>query len=424
MGFVPVRCRSQDELNQGLTFEASRVKEAEFFRSLRTEVPGFKDLALGIPALVERLVELQRHRVIKAMPEIHRKVTTALAETQGRLEALGPEITSDAEAREALSRLLKELERIYEALVRGRFSEVDSFGVQAISCNNDVEDGKVDGKLMARFADRCDEFASELSAVVKVLDAEEYLDHIKRVAARKKGTCLKGLPTVEVFQDCFYELSKQFAAPSDKFLDATSGLVAEIVEALVNDRFASGYNLLLPRIQEDVGELIRARTDKTKVLIDDLLKAHMDPYGAKRLLKHDKTNLEAKKARPAQAEMAIESGPVMTLGEAEKKKMDSDASLIETRDQLLLYTKLVVSELEDVLIRVLRTHLIQAVGEDVQRFVYERQVTDRVLRSDKDEVPMSSLKDDMTDPRTAQERATLQRKIDALRKAAAKLAIN
>lgn len=148
-------------------------------------------------------------------------------------------------------------------------------------------------------------------------------------------------------------------------------------------------------------DLIRAETDSVEAVLDALIQSHKKPYGLKSFLPYA-------------------YGP-QTL--AMKRTTIPLPVVEETQDKLVLYSKLVVFELEDIVIRYVRFHLLEAVAEKVAKYIEQKRRNNALaLDSDSDsaESPVSLL-EIMSDPAVADKRHRLENRIDALRKAAARL---
>lgn len=87
LGLTAVRNRSLAELHEGITNEEVNRREAELIQEL-AELDDVPAAALGTPALVRKLCELQRDNVRKVLPLVRIALQKELASAEARLAAL------------------------------------------------------------------------------------------------------------------------------------------------------------------------------------------------------------------------------------------------------------------------------------------------------------------------------------------------
>ncbi len=74
---MQVRCRSQEELDEGTSPEDMRQREIDFFQN-HAELSRLPDEYKGMPALVTKLVKLQGQRLHSHLPVLKTQVSSDL----------------------------------------------------------------------------------------------------------------------------------------------------------------------------------------------------------------------------------------------------------------------------------------------------------------------------------------------------------
>ena len=69
LGYHGVCCRSQKNLNDAMTLEASLVKEAHFFQTNQVFKTATKSL-VGTSQLTKKLAELLQETIVKSLPSV------------------------------------------------------------------------------------------------------------------------------------------------------------------------------------------------------------------------------------------------------------------------------------------------------------------------------------------------------------------
>ncbi|MES1909396.1 MAG: hypothetical protein MHM6MM_002142 [Cercozoa sp. M6MM] len=105
LGCVAVRCRSQSEIEEGVSMDDVRRLEAELFTT-RSELKHLQPESKGIPALARLLASLQLRRVQDTMPALARCIKEALDEATAQASSFGREYTSETACRSALTRMI------------------------------------------------------------------------------------------------------------------------------------------------------------------------------------------------------------------------------------------------------------------------------------------------------------------------------
>lgn len=97
LGWIAVRNRSQDEVDNSLSFEDARAREQALFTTHPTlsELPSTH---WGIPELITRLARLQNERIRILLPAISAQVRQRLTEKKKLLASLAERVSSPHEA--------------------------------------------------------------------------------------------------------------------------------------------------------------------------------------------------------------------------------------------------------------------------------------------------------------------------------------
>ncbi|CAF1629886.1 unnamed protein product, partial [Didymodactylos carnosus] len=118
LGCVAVLNRTQEEIEQNISFDEMRKRENDFFSNTRAfeNVP---DCYKGSDQLVKKLATLQQNRIRSTLPSVIEQLRIQIRTKQDELDALPASLSTEAECLSKFSALMKEYRESILARVNG-----------------------------------------------------------------------------------------------------------------------------------------------------------------------------------------------------------------------------------------------------------------------------------------------------------------
>ncbi|KAL4437095.1 hypothetical protein ABPG75_004234 [Micractinium tetrahymenae] len=230
LGFVAVRCRTPEELSQGVTEAEVREKEAAFFEA-HPELKQVDRSCLGLQALVQRLAQIQVRCIAAAMPKLREQVQAKVRAIEGELAGMPVIMESEAQAMQKFHSLLGEGQRDFQDLAgRGLVKGVE------------------DSKLMvaARLLDLCEGFAKQVHFDVRVerFMGDTFLVELHRMQRNVRGTALKNFLSHPVFEQAYIkEVWSKLGSPAAELVRDMRSYVEEALSSLLAAKFKHFPNM-------------------------------------------------------------------------------------------------------------------------------------------------------------------------------------
>lgn len=264
LGYVMVKCRSQRDLDRGVTPRQARVDEAKFF----SEHPDWGQVTrpiLGVQKLTERLTKLLVERIQIAMPMIKWELQSQLEISVMEVKAIGKGApTTSAEQRNKLMRVASRYCGIMRQSARGFYSDgilaetpdVRLFGL----CQQAFEVLKQ--TIMAsrpQFGDPT--FGERLAADMKLL----------------RGRELPGFHNSQAFYN-FVAQSVENWRPAVEHCRARIVHSARSVSGMLIATLVPGYPALASVITDIATKLINELSDDLVSKLEDIFVKESDPF--------------------------------------------------------------------------------------------------------------------------------------------------
>ncbi|GMH43911.1 hypothetical protein BSKO_11845 [Bryopsis sp. KO-2023] len=142
LGCVAVRCRSQRETEEGMTLK--EVEEVE--RELFTDHPDLRNISAscqGIPALVRKLVAIQRERLIEQLPKIIHQLEEKIDAEERTLDELGDIVENEFQAFEKALMCVNQVSEGLRNRAQGQVDDEDEQMQISLRCSEEFTTFKV-----------------------------------------------------------------------------------------------------------------------------------------------------------------------------------------------------------------------------------------------------------------------------------------
>ncbi|CAI7924733.1 unnamed protein product [Closterium sp. NIES-54] len=202
LGYVCV----QNKTDADATHDDARRAEAVFFNT-HPELSQIESHSLGIPALAERLTEIQAKRVADSIPRIRQAIQKALAAKESELQTIPLAATSTAAALGVISSAIQQRRDMMSGVISGRYGSFQSdeemhYAARLHERFNKFEAemrGALPNFLGKEYTERCKEALKEVAGISlpNMLDQAVVRQLVQEVVESIEGLCLL------LVNDCF-----------------------------------------------------------------------------------------------------------------------------------------------------------------------------------------------------------------------------
>ena len=248
LGVVCVRNRTNQELNDGVDFEAVRQIEKAIFNLELTQVP---EKSRGVDSLISQLVELQRKMVLNYRFKFKEDLQKALKEQQYTIHRLPKPCDSDVEKHAVFKKSLNSFQKELEALSTGNYNSVET---------------KNHFKLRARVDEELKQHVEDCNSKFDKFHEKEFEEEVEKFVNDKSGAFF---PNHLDIQKAWKYVEAHFAEVKDiseDLLDEITQLCLKIVTHLVDTHFHRF---------EQVKDLIQQKVDEKFSDIHQLTKSEL-----------------------------------------------------------------------------------------------------------------------------------------------------
>ncbi|CAI5468136.1 unnamed protein product [Closterium sp. Yama58-4] len=214
LGYVCVRNKTDADASHE---EARRAEEA-FFNN-HSEMCQIEAHSRGIPALAQRLTEIQAKRVADSIPRIRQAIQKALAAKETELQTIPFAATSNAAALGVISSTIQKRRDMMSGIISGRYGPFQSDDAMHYAARLHEKFNEFEAKMRKvlpdflgqNYTERCKEALKEVAGVSlpNVLDQAMVKQLVQEVVESIEGPCLL------LVNDCFaYATEMQQAVAS------------------------------------------------------------------------------------------------------------------------------------------------------------------------------------------------------------------
>ncbi|CAI5950106.1 unnamed protein product [Closterium sp. NIES-64] len=173
LGYLCVRNKTDADA----THDDARRAEAVFFNT-HPELSQIESHSLGIPALAERLTEIQAKRVADSIPRIRQAIQKALAAKESELQTIPLAATSSAAALGVISSAIQQRRDLMSGVISGRYGSFQS-----------------DEEMLyaARLHERFNKFEAEMREALPNFLGKEYTERCKEALKEVAGISLPNM---------------------------------------------------------------------------------------------------------------------------------------------------------------------------------------------------------------------------------------
>ncbi|GMH36208.1 hypothetical protein BSKO_04076 [Bryopsis sp. KO-2023] len=259
LGFVAVRCRTQKELEEGISLQDVRMREELLFET-DPELRDVQPHCRGISTLVDKLVDIQKERLIEQLPRIVKQLDERIADMESSLLEIEDLVESEHHATARTHECVRDI--------------CDAFGTLA-SCQNLEPDTTLDipAETFAMFED----FVQEVErATTGLLNPELYAE-IKTLSERFRGAHLPNFLPHPVYGQIFKtRILQRLREPAEHLVQDVMGYIEEVVHKLIVRHLKTRFPKLVSLFCEQASEFLTAQYESAKFLVGEAVEAQSE----------------------------------------------------------------------------------------------------------------------------------------------------
>ncbi|KAJ8352513.1 hypothetical protein SKAU_G00239890 [Synaphobranchus kaupii] len=226
-GYMIVKCRGQQDINDNLTLEKAIQKEKAFFK----DHPHFRTLMdnqkATIPCLAERLTKELVEHIAKSLPKLEEQIDKKLGQTAEKLKNLGDGVPQDQH-------------RMPNFLIE-KIKKFNNDLLEVIHAEEAVEEGNT--RMFAKI--RCQFSKWKIQLDKKANKLEEHLrDEVEEFARTRRGKELPGFINYKTFEGIVKEHIQDMEEPSIIILRNVAEIIRCHVNKIATSHFEAFPNLL------------------------------------------------------------------------------------------------------------------------------------------------------------------------------------
>ena len=354
LGYVGVKNRSKQDLNNKISMAETARKEKEFFKSH----PAYKNLPaghLGTDVLINKLTKIYFRIIRENLPRIVKAINERVKTAEEELQGLGqPMPTDDAGKMSLLWNMINEYCDVFRKVLQGKYN------------NKRVNflEGEGGFKIKILYKKLLEEFTGDYKATAGYTD-----ENINYALTIHEGDSIPGFPSVDAFiyllrpqleklkdpiEECFQEVFQ--------YLDFLSGKIMEKTFT----RFPQAINDMTDLVSNYLVE----ERDKTKYLIDSIVDMEINYLFTNDYdYLNNFTTFIPKNNRPNNA------GGNQGNNNEINSQPPIDAKNIfikEIRNRIEAYFKLIVRNLRDSIPKIMGNYLVKEIEENMQLKLYNK----------------------------------------------------
>ena len=364
LGYVGVKNRSKQDLNNKISMAETSRKEKEFFKSH----PAYKNLPaghLGTDVLINKLTKIYFRIIRENLPRIVKAINDRVKTAEEELADLGqPMPTDDAGKMSMLWNMINEYCDLFRKVLQGKYN---AKGVNFM-------EGEGGFKIKILYKKLLEEFTGDYKATAGYKDED-----INYALTIHEGDSIPGFPSVDAF---IYLLRPQL----EKLRDPIEECFTEVFQYLdfLSGKIMEKTFIRFPQAINDMTDLVsnylQEEREKVKYLIDSIVEMEINYLFTNDYdYLNNFTTFIPKENRQAQGNniggQNNNKGGNNNMNNEIKPQKPLDAKNIfitEIRNRIEAYFKLIVRNLRDSIPKVMGNFLVKEIEENMQLKLYNK----------------------------------------------------
>ena len=367
LGYVGVKNRSKQDLNNKLSMAETSRKEKEFFKSH----PVYKNLPaghLGTDVLINKLTKIYFRIIRENLPRIIKAINDRVKTAEDELQSLGqPMPTDDAGKMSLLWNMINEYCDIFRNVLQGKYNNK----------RLNFLEGEGGFKIKILYKKLLEEFTGNYKATAGYSD-----ENINYALTIHEGDSIPGFPSVDAFIYLLRPQLEKLKDPIDEcfnnvfqYLDFLSGKILEKTFT----RFPQAINDLTDLV---TNYLIEER-DKAKYLVDSIVDMEINYLFTNDaeylnnfttfIPKHQRQQMNQNQNNMGNNNQANNNNNNQINEIRPQPPIDAKTLFIkEIRNRIEAYFKLIVRNLRDSIPKIMGNYLVKEIEDNMQLKLYNK----------------------------------------------------
>ncbi|KAK2904909.1 hypothetical protein Q8A67_006708 [Cirrhinus molitorella] len=296
-GYMTVKCRGQQDINEKLDLVKALEKERRFF----DEHSHFRSLLqegkATIPLLAERLTRELVEHITKSLPQLQKQLEMKLEKTSEDFRALGDGVPIDEQ--EKSNFLITKIRQFSDALEGVKRAEED-----------------IRNSDMRVFTKIRDEFARWKRVLDdKTIKTEEILrDEVEEYVRTRRGKELPGFVNYRTFENIVKKHIEELEEPALKLLKDVTDIVHSCVNRIVNSHFKA-FSHLLRAAKEPIEDFLEFQFQKAEEKVCSQFRMERIVYSQDRLYSSQLETVKQKQSLTVLGPKAFVSADVREMAQ-------------------------------------------------------------------------------------------------------------
>ncbi|CAF1456934.1 unnamed protein product [Rotaria sordida] len=290
LGCVAVLNRSQDEIDQNISFDEMKQREKQFFITHKEAFQHLPDEFKGSEQLVRRLAAIQQDRIRSTFPQIIKDLRKQIAEKKAQLKKIPASMNTESECWTHFQSMVNAYRESIHDNVKGEYDQVASMEITEVpNTSADVEIVSIND---LDSNDQCDEFEEEEEFSTDKNDEDHIAYHIYQLQRKFHNECRKSF--TNFFSSQYHKIVLReidrtagvslpnfpsyqiivglFRKELQKLPHCCYALVEEIHEYMSQcllQLFEKAFNNEYPRLKERLKEVIIKQLNEVKEVVSE-----------------------------------------------------------------------------------------------------------------------------------------------------------
>ena len=292
LGCVAVLNRSQEEIDDNISFDEMKRREKEFFLKHKEAFEHLPDEFKGSEQLVRRLATIQQERIRSTFPHIIKDLRRQIVEKKARLKKIPASVNTEMECWTNFQSMVNIYRESIHDNIKGEYDQVASMEIDEVpSITADAMNGDVDPnddsrekqeELMVEEQDE-DHIAYHIYRLQRVFQdkcrgsftnffSSQYHNVVLHEINRTAGVSLPNYPSYQIIVGLF---RKELRKMPHYCYEVINGIHEYIVECLLR-LFERAFKNEYPRLNERLKEIIIKQLSEVKDVVSERVEEILD----------------------------------------------------------------------------------------------------------------------------------------------------
>ncbi|UJR20928.1 hypothetical protein I4U23_024037 [Adineta vaga] len=285
LGCVAVLNRTQEEIDQNISFSEMRCREKQFFRTQKAfeNVP---ERYLGSDQLVRQLAHIQQDRIRSTLPAIMDELKKQIKTKKIELKNMPPSVTTEIECWTIYNDLVRRYRDTIYARVNGIYDndlQMKMFDLQGKRSGTTTtttaiwsqsKDEMANDHIAFQIHKQQKQCGEQFHELFSHFFTREYRKMVLELLEENAGVALPNFPSFTIIERLYRGEQSKFDGPCEKLIESCSEYCKEVLIKLLNQAFANETNYknkMLPKLTDIVLRALDESEEKCNIDLQKIL---------------------------------------------------------------------------------------------------------------------------------------------------------